>query len=444
MFETIRPFLQAENDCALAAALPGQLGKTLWIQAVVYKIRHMSGFSFVLLQFPDALVQAIAAPAFSCFPMEQLREFQCVRAEVFVAPETRSRLGYELQLHRIQLLSSPFQEPSLPVNNKSVKASLDTQLNERALVLRNEAQRAIFRLQTALQQGMEEYLQNQGFTQIHTPKLVPGGAEGGANMFSLSYFGQQAYLAQSPQLYKQILVGVFQRVYEVGPVFRAEKHDTSRHLNEYCSFDVEMGFVQDETTLMALETAMLGHAFEYVGRRHADALALLGARLPKVEEIPALRFAEAKALLQRECGFCSADDLDFEPEEERLLCQLVQEKTGSELVFVTGYRREKRPFYAMDDEKHPGETRSFDLLFRGLEITTGGLRIHEYPAQVEKMRSMGLNPADFEGYLLAHKAGLPPHGGMGIGLERLTARLLELPNLRQACLFPRDCKRLRP
>ena len=263
-------------------------------------------------------------------------------------------------------------------------------------------------------------------------------------MFSLSYFGQQAYLAQSPQLYKQILVGVFQRVYEVGPVFRAEKHDTSRHLNEYCSFDVEMGFVQDETTLMALETAMLGHAFEYVSRRHADALALLGARLPKVEEIPALRFSEAKALLQRECGFRSADDLDFEPEEERLLCQLVQEETGSELVFVTGYRREKRPFYAMDDEKHPGETRSFDLLFRGLEITTGGLRIHEYPAQVEKMRSMGLNPADFEGYLLAHKAGLPPHGGMGIGLERLTARLLELPNLRQACLFPRDCKRLRP
>ena len=239
------------------------------------------------------------------------------------------------------------------------------------------------------------------------------------------------------------MVGVFERVFEIGPVFRAEKHDTSRHLNEYTSVDFEMGFIEDFQELMAMETGMLRSAMASVKEQCPEEAALLGVRIPEITEIPCLRFQEAKELLQKE-GCSQNNPMDLDPEEEKKLCRLIREKTGSEFVFVTHYPSAKRPFYAMNDPQNPEETLSFDLLFRGMEVTTGGQRIHSYETQVEKMRQKGLNPEDFSSYLMIHQCGMPPHGGLGLGLERLTSRLLEQDNVRRACLFPRDIHRLTP
>jgi len=308
---------------------------------------------------------------------------------------------------------------------------------------------------------MRRYLKAHHFTEIHTPKIVSEGAEGGANIFHLKYFDKEACLAQSPQFYKQMMVGVFERVFEIGPVFRAETHDTSRHLNEYTGVDFEMGFIENFEELMAMETGMLKEAMAAVKEQCPEAVSLLGVRIPEITEIPFLKFQEAKELLHKgysgtkkeptenskDKAYISETDnraLDFSPEEEKMLCRLIQQKTGSEFVFVTHYPSAKRPFYAMDDPEHPGETLSFDLLFRGMEITTGGQRIHSYQAQIEKMIQKGLDPEDFSSYLIIHRYGMPPHGGLGLGLERLTSRLLEQDNVRRASLFPRDIHRLTP
>ena len=274
-------------------------------------------------------------------------------------------------------------------------------------------------------------------------------------------------LAQSPQFYKQMMIGVYERVFEIGPVFRAEKHDTSRHLNEYTGIDFEMGFIESFRDLMAMETEMLKKAMGTVSEQCPEAVSLLRVRIPEITEIPCLKFGEAKALLREESGRISAPKaerirqngtirdctqppeggdsaLDFSPEEEKLLCRLIREKTGSEFVFVTHYPSAKRPFYAMEDPDHPKETLSFDLLFRGMEITTGGQRIHSYQEQIEKMLRRHMNPEHFQSYLMIHRYGMPPHGGLGMGLERLTSRLLEQDNVRRASLFPRDIHRLTP
>lgn len=428
----------------LAQDLAAQCGSTVTLHGMVYHVRRMRGFAFVLLRTAREVLQCIYEDGVSAFPLSLLQQETSVECTGLVRADPRSRQGFEILLQQCRTVGSPHQEPPVSISGRELDLSLETLLDLRPLTLRRQQQRAIFTIQSALCQGIRTFLQQQGFTEIHTPKLVQTGAEGGANIFPLEYFGRPAYLAQSPQFYKQTMVGVMERVYEIGPVFRAEKHDTSRHLNEYTSVDLEMGFVYSAEELMALEGAMLRRAFAQVQAACSQELALLGAEVPAVEAIPAIPFAEAKARVAREYGRPAGDPGDFEPEEERLLCESIQRETGSELVFVTRYPTAKRPFYAMDCPEDPACTLSFDLLFRGLEVTTGGLRIHDYCRQVEKMKRLGLDPAAFESYLMAHKCGLPPHGGLGLGLERLTARLLGLPNLRQASLFPRDIHRLTP
>ena len=325
-----------------------------------------------------------------------------------------------------------------------MNTSLETLLNYRPLTLRNEKERAIFKLQAAICQGVRDFLNNNSFTEIHTPKIVAEGAEGGANIFRLPYFEKEAFLAQSPQFYKQMMVGVFERVYEIGPVFRAEKHDTSRHLNEYTSIDFEMGYIESFEDIMDMEEEMLGAIFSFMQMNYSYELELLRVKLPTITQIPRIKFAEAKKLVSQVFHREIQDMYDFTPEEEKLLCKYYEKEKKCDFVFVTHYPSKKRPFYAMDNPDNCEETLSFDLLFRGLEITTGGQRIHSYQEQVEKMKRKGINPADFESYLMMHKYGMPPHGGLGIGLERFTAKLLEFENVRSAALFPRDIHRLLP
>jgi nondiscriminating aspartyl-tRNA synthetase len=347
-------------------------------------------------------------------------------------------------MKEVEVLSSPAEELPVVINNKLVDASLETLLDYRPITLRNEKERAVFKLQEGICRGFREFLTLQKFTEIHSPKIVYAGAEGGANIFLLDYYGREAYLAQSPQFYKQMMVGVFERVFEIAPVFRAEKHDTSRHLNEYISVDLEMGYLESYEQLMQLETAMLKSTLAFLNREYAYELSLLKVSAPEIKAIPAIRFHEAKKLDSEKFHREISDMGDFEPEEEKLLNELIKKETGSEFVFVTHYPSKKRPFYAMEDKENPEVTLSFDLLFRGIEITTGGQRIHDYEKQINKLRSRGMDPEAFESYLMLHKYGVPPHGGLGLGLERFVMKLLDEKNIRITSMFPRDTLRLNP
>ena len=425
-----------------------QTGEEILLHGSIYKLRRMSGFAFVLLRTGRHVIQCVYSPDFSRFDMEELVEESCVRVRALVAAEERSRMGWELRLLELEVLSVPAEPMPIVINQKKVNTSIENLLDYRMLTLRNEKQRAIFKIQEGICEGFRRFLQEQHFTEIHSPKLVEAGAEGGANIFSLDYFGRQAYLAQSPQFYKQMMVGVYERVYEIGPVFRAEKHDTSRHLNEYTGVDFEMGYIESFEEIMEMEEGMIQAALRHLQEAYSQELQLLGQEsiqeyLP-MGRIPRIRFAQAKALVAEYYHRPMAEKEDFEPEEEKLLCQYMREHYGSDFVFVTHYPSAKRPFYAMDNPENPAETLSFDLLFRGLEITTGGQRIHSYEQQLQKLEARGMNAEELAGYLLMHRHGMPPHGGMGLGLERFTARLLGYENVREASLFPRDIHRLTP
>lgn len=427
-----------------AEELSAHIGQTIKIHGGIYKIRKMSDFAFVLLRTKRTVVQCIYSREFSKFSLDELVEESCAIVTARVVAEERSKVGYELQMIDVEILSTPRESSPIVINQKKVDTSLENLLNYRPITLRNEKERAIFKLQEGICQGFRKFLQENQFTEIHTPKIVAAGAEGGANIFRLDYFGKDVYLAQSPQFYKQMMVGVFERVFEIAPVFRAEKHDTSRHLNEYTSVDFEMGYIESFEEIMQMETAMLKSTMAYLQEYYQQELLLLKVQLPIIEEIPAIRFQEAKQLIAAECHREITDWEDFEPEEEKLLSELIRRKLGSEFVFVTHYPSKKRPFYAMENPENTEETLSFDLLFRGLEVTTGGQRIHNYEEQVAKMERREMTVELFEEYLMMHKYGMPPHGGLGLGLERFTAKLLQFENVRYATLFPRDINRVTP
>ena len=427
-----------------AEELKNYIGTIVKLHGMVYKIRKMSEFAFVLIRTKRAVVQCVYSNEFSEFPLELLQEESAVCVVAKVIAEERSRTGYELQMLTVEVLSEPEELSPIVINNKKVDTSMENLLNYRPITLRNEKERAVFKLQEGICRAIRGFLYQEHFTEIHSPKIVAEGAEGGANIFKLDYFGKQAYLAQSPQFYKQMMVGVFERVFEIAPVFRAEKHDTARHLNEYTSVDFEMGFIESFEEIMQMETAMLQYVMRFLTENYEQELELLKLQLPEITGIPAVKFSEAKEMVAKAYHREIKDLLDFEPEEEKLLCELIKKQTGSEFVFVTHYPSAKRPFYAKDSEENKAETLSFDLLFRGLEVTTGGQRIHNYREQVEKMQTRGMNVEAFESYLMMHKTGMPPHGGLGLGLERLTSKLLNQENVRMSTLFPRDINRVTP
>ncbi|MCR2050167.1 aspartate--tRNA(Asn) ligase [Acetatifactor muris] len=449
------------QDISEISELAEHIGETVTLHGSIYKIRKMKGFYFCRVRTPRDVIQCVCDRQEL---MEKLREEACVRITAEAVKEERAKAGVELYILSVVILSEPLENMPVVINQKEMSTSLENKLNFRPLTLRNEKERAIFRIQEGILRGFRHFFEEEHFVEIHTPKIVYAGAEGGANVFRVDYFGREAYLAQSPQFYKQMMAGVFERVYEVGPVFRAEKHDTARHINEYTGVDFEMGYIESFRELMALEVKMLRCALNMLSREYAHELELLQVTLPELPEenepnavsavpggaIPELKFTEAKELLAEELGLGEAAREqayarhDFEPEEEKMLSEIIWRRTGSEFVFITHYPAAKRPFYVMEDPESPEETLSFDLIFRGLEITTGGQRIHDYNMQVEKMCRRGMNPEAFESYLMMHKHGMPPHGGLGLGLERFTARLLNFDNIRQAALFPRDIHRLTP
>ncbi|NDO18614.1 aspartate--tRNA(Asn) ligase [Lachnospiraceae bacterium MD329] len=419
--------------------LERSLDSSVTFSACVHKLRKMSGFTFVILRTGKYILQSVYTPKQCTDSISELCEGAYITVTGIVKKEVRANYGYEITLTSFELLSKPAEEYPLHVSSKKLGCSIETSMAHRSVALRHPQERAVFKISEGVVSGFREFMLSQGFTEIHTPKIVAAGAEGGANIFKLKYFDKDAYLAQSPQFYKQTCVAFFDRVFEIAPVYRAEKHNSTRHLNEYIGLDFEMAFINDMHDVMAMETAMLKYVIEYLSKNYSHELEMLNAELPVIDEIPCVTFFEALDILGK-----SHNQFDLDPTDEVKLCDYAKEQFNSEFIFVEKFPGLKRPFYAMDSKDDPKLAESFDLLFRGLEITTGGQRIHDYNEQVEKLRRYHIEPEELGSYIDIHRYGMPPHGGLGIGLERVVMKLLGLSNIREASLFPRDIHHLDP
>jgi nondiscriminating aspartyl-tRNA synthetase len=346
----------------------------------------------------------------------------------------------ELEITNIEILNKTSELPF----SSDAELNIDTLLDYRPLTLRRARERAIFKVQSVIMNSFKDFLINEGFTEFRAPAIVGGDAEGGTEVFKFNYFyDQTAYLATSPQLYKQIMVGVFEKVFTIAEVFRAEKHSTTRHLNEYTSLDFEMGFIDGPQDIIELENKLLKYITEQLRKNCSDEFKLLEAPFPTFPDkglIPEMKLSEAQKLISKETAVDCTMEPDLSP--ERWLGEYAKKEYNSDFIFITNFPRKKRPFYTMDDEENEGTTKCYDLLFKGLELLSGNQREHRYDVLVEKMKWKGLDPEKFDFYLQAFKYGLPPHGGLAMGLERMTARFLNLPNVKEATLFPRDINRI--
>lgn len=436
--------LKQQEEAELEDLLKAEEGTTIILEGAVHSIRDMGEIAFVILRKREGLIQTVWEEGKTDMELSEIREGDYIHVTGQIKDEERAPHEKEVRLSTIRHLSHVSCPLPLPIDKWKLNTSLEAKLDRRSLSLRNIRERARFRIQEGIVRGFRDFLYEQGFTEIHTPKIGAKSAEGGANMFRLSYFHRPAVLQQSPQLYKQMMVGVFDRVFETGPVFRAEKHNTRRHLNEYTSLDFEMGYIHSFLDICAMETGFLQYTMNLLEKEYSKELKLLNITLPDVEKIPYVRFDEAKRLVSEKYNRKIRNPFDLEPEEEELIGKYFKEEYNADFVFVTHYPSKKRPFYAMDDPEDTRYTLSFDLLYHGLEITTGGQRIHDLSMLEEKIQEKGMTEEGLEQYLDAFRFGMPPHGGLGIGLERLTMQLLGEDNVREACLFPRDMSRLEP
>lgn len=423
------------------------IGEQVKVLGWLHSWRTLGGLSFLILRDGWGTLQAVAESEQELLPLQMagagLESVIALSGQVVATPQAPG--GVELHALSIEIISPVSEPPVVALNRPQLKAQLSTLLDHAVLTSRHPARRAMLRLGAGAMQAFRAMLNARSFTEIQTPKLVATATESGATVFQVDYFGRAAYLAQSPQCYKQIMVGIFERVYEIGPVFRAEEHDTTRHLNEYVSMDLEIGFIENHFVLMQLLRDVLAGITETLQAQYSPELRLLEVHMPTVpEQIPHLHFREAQELIYRLHGVDERHEPDLSPQGERWLGQWATEQYGSDFLYVSGYPLSKRPFYTHPDPAQPGFSNSFDLLFRGLELTTGGQRLHRYADYLAALQKAGLPTEPFEDYLQAFRYGMPPHGGFAIGLERLLMQLTAVPNIRLAATFPRDLSRLTP
>ena len=425
--------------------LSRHVGEQVRLAGWLHQFRQLSQVSFLILRDARGLAQVVVEDPELVTQLAQLHNESVLTVEGVVVAQPQAPNGVEVHQPSIEIISAASKPPPFDLFRPTIAAQLPTILDHAPLALRHPRHRAAFRLAAALVSGFRATLRALDFVEIQTPKLVAAATEGGANVFAVDYFGRSAYLAQSPQFYKQMMVGVFERVFEVGPVFRAEPHDTPRHLNEYVSLDAEIGFIVDHRDVMAIVSRTLDGMLTATREEAGDSLALLNIEPPAVpQEIPSIHFAEAQKLIAQATGEDLRGEFDLAPAHERWLGEWARREYGSDFLFVVGYPMAKRPFYTHPDPDRPGSSNGFDLLFRGLELVTGGQRLHRHQDYLAALEARGLDPAPFAGYLEAFKHGMPPHGGFAIGLERLVARLVGVENIRETTLFPRDLHRLEP
>ncbi|MDR2742581.1 MAG: aspartate--tRNA(Asn) ligase [Treponema sp.] len=432
-------------------------GVELEVSGWVHRIRELGGVSFVILRDRSGVLQIVLSEDLA--GAGKLTPESVIRVRGVPALNEKAPGGAELRAVSLEVISRAAPDLPYQVNGDISRTGLETILDNRILSLRNPRIRAIFKVQAVIIEAFSVYLRSRDFTEIKTSKIVGSGTEGGTELFEVDYFDRKVYLAQSPQFYKEVMVASgLERVFEVAPAYRAEKHDTPRHLNEYVSLDVEMGFIESEKDLIELEKGLLAHIFDQVAQKNTEELALWNASVPepaslaKAPTVPyeeALKIANDEAAVAKKGGNSSGSRIfDINPEAERLICAWAGREYGVELVFVNEFPRRYRPFYTYPLDSGAGGasslTMSFDALFRGLEITTGGRRQHDYNVFLETLPKFGLKPGDFTGYLSLLKYGCPPHGGFAVGCERLTQKILGLSNVKEASLFPRDRKRVEP
>lgn len=418
----------------LAYAAPGS---SVRLYGHVHRRRRLAAVTFLVLRDRSGLAQIVLREPLGLEPPPEETVVEVVGTAVAnpAAPG-----GVEVSDPTVTVLAKPDGPPPIELWRPQLGVGLPVQLDNAATTWRHPAQRARWELAAASMHGFRAALDARGFTEVQTPKIVATATESGANVFGVDWFGTSAYLAQSPQFFKQTLVGVFERVYEVGPVFRAEPHDTVRHLAEYVSLDVELGFVRDHRDVLAVLREVLAGMMAAVADRAGPAVARLGLTLPDVPpELPVIHFADALAMVG-----APADEPDLAPAHERAIGEWAWREHSSAFVAVEGYPMIKRPFYTHPQPDDPRWSASFDVLFRGLELVTGGQRLHRHADYLAALAARGADPAPYAGYLEAFRRGMPPHGGFAIGLERWTAQLTGAANVREVTLFPRDLHRLTP
>ena len=415
--------------------------KRVMLRGWVHKITDLSHIVFVKLRDKSGIVQLVC-------DKDQIKNIRLENAIEVIGTKYENEKapgGIEIKVEEIKVVGKTYYE-KLPfeVNSYKNKATLETQLDHRTIALRRPEIRAIFKVQSEIESAFITYLKERNFEEIHTAKIIDSSTEGGSEMFTVNYFDRRSFLAQSPQFYKQMMVGAgFERVFEIGHAYRAELHNTWRHLNEYVSLDVEMGFIKDEYELMDLEEGFINYLYEHLNKTCKKELEMYKIELPQKVNIPRITLDKAHEILLEKYNKKSPLG-NIDAEGEVLISKYVKEKYDCDFVFLTKYPVSKRPMYTMMDDEDKNLTKSFDLIFDGLEITTGGQRIHDYEMLKENIIKFNLNPDDFDFYLETFKYGMPPHGGFAIGLERLTMKILKLSNIREAALVPRDMKRLTP
>lgn len=432
--QTIRTTLLNEN-----------IGARVTLHGWLHQLRTLGKINFIILRDGYGTVQAMTQDSDMVAQLRDLQNETVIEIQGTVTAEPQAPNGTELRDIGIRVITPVTETLPFPINKPVLNAALDTFLDHATIALRYPQKRALLRLGAGIMRAFREFLNGEGFTEIQSPKLVASATESGANVFAVEYFGKKAYLAQSPQFYKQIMVGVLERVYEIAPVFRAEPHDTTRHVNEYVSMDAEFGFIESHFTVMAMLNRVIRHIMTSLERKYANDLQLANCNLPIVpDSIPHIHFRDAQQLIFEKHGEDCRGEPDLAPQHERWLGAWAQEMHGSDFLFVTGYPMVKRPFYTHPDPSDPSFSNSFDLLFRGTELVTGGQRLHLYEDYVTALARAKYPIEPFEYYLEPMRFGMPPHGGFAVGLERFVMQLAGLQNLREATLFPRDQKRLAP
>jgi nondiscriminating aspartyl-tRNA synthetase len=425
--------------------LPRRAGERVLLKGWLHRRRRLGGLTFVVLRDARGLAQVVVDDPDLADTLAGLHHESVLEVAGLAVAEPQAPGGVEVREPRVTVVAPAAAPPPVVLFRPALPAQLPTLLDHAAVTLRHPRRRACLEIAAASVAGFRERLRRDGFVEVQTPKIVGTATEGGAGVFAVDYFGRPAYLAQSPQLYKQTMVGVCERVYEVGPAFRAEPHDTPRHLNQYVSLDAELGFIEDHHDVMAVLRDVLAAMAGSVAAEAEAALDLLGVRPPEVPAtIPRLRFGEAQSLVAAATGADLDGELDLAPAHEGWLGEWARREHGSDFLFVTGYPLARRPFYTHPDPAEPGASNGFDLLFRGQELVTGGQRLHRLEDYLAALAGRGLDPAPFEGYLEAFRHGMPPHGGFAIGLERWVAGLVGAANVRMVTPFPRDATRLTP
>lgn len=413
-------------------------GQEVKLQGRVFNVRKLGSVNFVVLYDYTGMVQVVFETEIEAGVQDSVQIIGTVKKE------PRAKGGYEIQGTSIEIVSKSEETP-FDMTKNDLNLQLTTLLDNRTVSLRHPKVKAIFSLYDLMLKAYETVMRTNGFTEVKTPKILEAASEGGANFFKIDYFDKQAFLAQSPQLYKQIMVGVFERVFEIGSTFRAEPHFTTRHVNEYISLDAEFGFIESFEDVMAMLNKCLKEMFEMVGKEGAEYLKLHEVEMPVVpDKIPQVKLKDIKAIVKEKYGYEIPADTDIDPEGERLAGRWAKEEHDSDFLFITNYFWHDKPFYTMPSDEKQDETEGFDLIFRGMEIVTGSQRIHNYEMLIKNMKAKGVKGDGLESYLDTFKYGMPPHGGWGMGSERLIQQILGLGSIKEAILFPRDVKRLRP